>query len=68
MEGLFYTTFREHMIGQPLNGNRDTVMNLTKEDIQNHKERCFQGSNFSLVVTGDVDAQKVFQTAQKSLS
>jgi predicted Zn-dependent peptidase len=44
------------MMGQPLNGNRDTIMGLTKDDIQNHKERCFFGNNVSLVVSGDVSA------------
>lgn len=56
------------MIGSPLNGNRDTIMNLTPQDIQTHKDRCFSGQNFSLVVTGDVDSKLVIDSAQKYLS
>lgn len=43
-------------------------MNLTPQDIQSHKDRCFQGSNFSLVVSGNVDSKVVFDAAQKNLS
>lgn len=33
IEGLFYTSFRDHMVGQPVYGNRDTVHDLTAEVI-----------------------------------
>ncbi len=59
MESLFYTTFIEHQVGQPKNGNRDVVSTLTVKDIESHRDNTFVGKNFAVVVSGDVDHQTV---------
>ena len=68
MEGLFYTTFREHMIGQPTNGNRDTMSELTLKHIVDHRDHVFAGKNFCIVATGDVNHNQVVEVASPFLN
>lgn len=61
MEGLFFTTFRDHMMGMPTNGNRDTIKSLTTQHLIDHKERTFCGKNFNVVVSGNVKHDEVMK-------
>lgn len=56
-EFLFYTSFRDHQMGQPLLGNKDTVQNLTLADLQLHIDRTFSGPNALLIATGDISSE-----------
>ncbi len=56
------------MVGQPKNGNRDTVKNLTVKDVQSHIENTFCGQNFSVVATGNVSHDKIVEAASKWLN
>ncbi len=67
LEGLFYTSFREHMLGQPVYGNKDLINQMTMQQVQEHRERTFTGSNFDLVITGDIQHHQVVENAKKYL-
>lgn len=67
-EALLYTSFREHMMGQPRNGNRDTVQNLTVKDLEAHRERTLCGNNLVLVVSGSSSHEQNLSTADAKLS
>lgn len=56
------------MIGQPCNGNRDTIIDLSLQDIKQHKERIFAGKNFCVVATGDVNHNQVVDAASPWLN
>ena len=68
IESLFYTSFREHQMGQPKFGNRDTVKNLTVKDLQTHIKNTFTGSNFTVVATGNVAHDQIVDVASKWLN
>jgi processing peptidase subunit beta len=68
MEALFYTSFREHMIGQPVNGNRDSITSLVKNDLEEHQKRTFVGKNFNVVVSGNVNHEEVVKVSEKWLT
>lgn len=68
IEGLFYTSFREHMLGQPVNGNRDLITSITQKDLQDHQKRTYIGKNFSIIATGNVSHEEVLTRSQKWLS
>lgn len=54
-------------MGQPKNGNRDTVRNLTVKDLQSHQERTYIGKNFGVVVTGDCSHDQVVKISTEWL-
>lgn len=56
------------MLGQPSNGNRDTVHKLTSDDVQSHIDRTFCGKNFAIVATGDVNHNQVVDAASSWLN
>lgn len=68
IESLFYTSFREHQLGQPKNGNRDAIKNITVNDLETHKENTFVGKNFAVVVTGEINHESVVATSDKWLN
>ena len=68
IEGLFYTSFREHMMGQPVNGNRDLITSLTQNDLKEHQNRTYIGKNFSVVATGNVSHEEVLTRSEKWLN
>ena len=55
------------MVGQPKDGNRDTVKNLTVKDLVQHRENTFCGKNFTVVVTGESSHESVVATSSKWL-
>lgn len=64
-EALFYTGFREHMLGQSEYGIRDNIPNLKAADLQEFHARNFVGNNVVFVVSGKTDSSLVFDTVQK---
>lgn len=68
IESVFYTSFRDHIMGQPSRGNRDNVPSLNAAAINEHIEKTYAGKNFTVVVTGNAKHADVVQAAQKRLS
>ena len=68
VEGVFYTSFRDHIMGQPSRGNRDNVPSLNAVAINEHVEKTYAGKNFTVVATGAVNHEEVVAAAQKRLS
>lgn len=68
IELLFATSFRDHMVGQPLHGNRDVVPSLTPEHVREHRDRTFAGKNSLLIVSGNLaSAEKAAAVAAEKL-
>jgi len=68
IEGVFYTSFRDHIMGQPSRGNRDNVPSLNGTAIREHMEKTYAGKNFTVVVSGNANHEEVVKAAQKRLS
>jgi processing peptidase subunit beta len=64
-EALFYTAFREHMIGQSEFGIRDNIPNLKAADLEQFHSQNFVGNNVVFVVSGKADCSLVYDTVQK---
>jgi zinc protease len=54
--GLFQTVFDVHPYGRPIIGSENTVRKLRRDDLLAFFARSYVGSNVTLVVVGDFDA------------
>ena len=68
IESVFYTSFRDHIMGQPTNGNRDNIPNLKSNHIKEHIEKTYAGKNFTIVVSGNAKHEEILQVASKRLN
>lgn len=68
LEGVFYTSFRDHMMGQPSRGNRDNIPSLNSTHIRQHIEKTYIGRNFTVVVSGNANHNEVLEVANRRLS
>lgn len=68
LESVFYTSFRDHIMGQPSRGNRDNIPNLNSNHLKQHIEKTFTGRNFTVVVSGNANHNEVLEVANRRLS
>lgn len=57
IEFLFAALFNDHMMGQPLHGNRDNLVSLSQKHIEEHVARTYCGPNAQVIFSGNVEAQ-----------
>jgi processing peptidase subunit beta len=62
-ESVFYTSFRDHMMGQSKYGIRDNIPHLTKQVIEDFHKTNFVGENVVVVATGNVHHEKIAEIA-----
>jgi processing peptidase subunit beta len=53
-----YNSYREHMMGQPIKGDRDMVQSLTVDGLHNYRAANYFGDNMIVVGTGNIDHEK----------
>lgn len=63
-EALFYTSFRDHMVGQSEYGIRDNIPSLTARELEDFHRLNFTGPNTVFVVTGKFDQAQALQAVQ----
>jgi len=54
LENAHFNVYREHMIGQPIKGDRDYVSTLSAENLRDFHTANYYGENIVVVATGDV--------------
>lgn len=59
MENAHFNSFREHMIGQPIKGDRDMTQELGVDQVREYHTANYYGDNMTVVATGDVSHQAV---------
>jgi hypothetical protein len=59
MENAHFNSFREHMIGQPIKGDRDMTQELGVDHVREYHTAGYYGDNITVVATGDVNHQAV---------
>lgn len=67
-EALFYTSFRDHMMGQSEYGIRDNIPTITPAHLQEFHQQHFLGSNTVIVVSGQFDTTQVLESAEKHIN
>lgn len=64
-ELLFSNAFRTHNYGRPIIGYVETVERFRREQILEFYRKWYQPKNMVLVVAGDVDADTIFEKAER---
>lgn len=68
MNNVHFNSFREHMIGQPLKGDRDTLSSLNVDQIREYYTTNYFGDNIVVVGTGNVRHQDLVDQVEQSFS
>lgn len=63
---IHYTSFRDHYLGQPVNGIRENIHNITAEQVHNFHKQFYVGSNITVSASGNVDFNKLSDAVSNS--
>lgn len=66
-EAVHYTSFRDHMLGQPKRGIRENIANITQDNIVDFHKANYVGPNVVVVGAGNVNHQQLVDLTQKAL-
>ena len=55
LENCHFNSFREHMLGQPIKGDRDMTQQVTLENLREFHGANYYGDNITVVATGNVN-------------
>lgn len=55
LENVHFNVYREHMIGQPVKGDRDNVQNISTDMIRDFHTTNFFGENLVIVGVGNLN-------------
>jgi processing peptidase subunit beta len=55
LEAVHFNSFRDHMMGQPINGDADNVQNMTADVLNAYRSANYTGENIVVVGTGGVE-------------
>lgn len=59
LENSHFNAFREHMIGQPIKGDRDYVSTIGADHLREYQSANYYGENMVVVATGDVSHEQI---------
>lgn len=72
-KAFYKAVFKDHPYSMPVEGDEDTVKNITREDIVTFYNKYYKPNNTIMVVVGDVDVKEIqglienyFKTWEKS--
>lgn len=65
MENVHFNAFRDHMMGQPIRGERDNLKNVSLEDIRDFHRNHYYGDNLTVVAVGDVNHQQIVDLVEQ---
>jgi processing peptidase subunit beta len=68
MENVHFNAFRDHMMGQPIRGDRDNLKNITLDQVKEFHRNHYYGDNVIIVVVGDVEHQQIVDLAEQNFS
>jgi processing peptidase subunit beta len=64
IENAHFNSYREHMMGQPIKGDRDLTQTLSVDHINNFHSSNYYGDNITVVATGNVNHDAVVEAVQ----
>lgn len=68
VENIHFNSFRDHMIGQPVKGDRDLTSSLGIDHVRNFHANNYFGENIVIVATGDVDHTEIAEAAEQAFA
>lgn len=68
LESVHYTSFRDHFIGQPVNGIRENLGSVSHAHIKEFTARNYVSENFVVSAVGNVNHDEVSQLVSKAFS
>ena len=65
LENAHFNSFREHMLGQPIKGDRDLTQSITLDNLRDFHTANYYGDNITVVATGNVSHQEVVDAVEQ---
>ena len=65
IENAHFNSFREHMLGQPIKGDRDLTNTLTVNQLRDYHTANYYGDNMVVVATGDVSHDSIVDAVEQ---
>lgn len=66
LENVHFNSYREHMLGQPVKGDRDYCGTLTAEMLRDYHTANYYGENIVVVATGDVSHEQIVDQVEQA--
>jgi predicted Zn-dependent peptidase len=66
LEQGHFNSYRDHMMGQPIKGDRDMVQSLSVDALHNYRAVNYYGDNMTVVGTGNIDHEKFVAEVNQS--
>lgn len=68
LESAHFNSFRDHMLGQPIKGDRDLTQEIQLEDVRNYMSANYYGDNTVVVATGEVNHHQVVEAVEQAFA
>ena len=68
MENAHFNSFRSHMIGQPIKGDRDITQELGVDHVREYHTANYYGDNVVVVATGDVSHAQIVEQVEQAFA
>lgn len=68
IENVHFNSFREHMLGQPIKGDRDLTQSISLDNLRDYHTANYFGDNITVVATGNVNHQQIVDAVQQHFS
>ena len=68
LENCHFNSYREHMIGQPVKGDRDLTHTLGVDHLRDYHTANYYGDNVVVVATGDVNHDQIVEAVEQAFS
>lgn len=64
LESCHFNSFRDHMLGQPIKGDRDLTQEIQLDDVRNYMSAHYYGDNLVVVATGEVNHHQIVDAVE----
>ena len=68
LENAHFNVYREHMIGQPIKGDRDLTAELGVDHLREYHTANYYGDNVVVVATGDVSHAQIVEQVEQAFA
>lgn len=65
LENAHFNSYREHMMGQPIKGDRDLTNTLTVNHLRDYHTANYYGDNMIIVATGEVNHDQIVDAVEQ---
>lgn len=68
LENAHFNSFREHMLGQPIKGDRDITRSIQLDNLRDYYTANYYGDNIIVVATGNVSHEQIVDQVNQHFS